>query len=179
MPVQIPTGYYERLAQIESNNQLYARARTSTASGLYQFIRSTWERLGGTWGSDGSKAFGGLRPSKAVQDQMIEKLTQQNAGALTRAGIAINKATLYAAHFLGVGGARNILKASPNTPIEQVTNAAQRRANPSILKAGSTVGDFFAWLERKTGDAVSAVGNSGAMFPCPHCGGIIHADRAP
>lgn len=179
MSVQIPNDYYSRLAQIESNNQLYARNTKSTASGLYQFIRSTWEGLGGKWGTQSGVAFGGLRPSKAEQDRMIATFTQGNATMLQRAGISINKATLYAAHFLGPAGARNILRASPNTPIEQVTSAAQRTANPTILKPGSTVGDFFAWLQRKTGDAVSAVaGNSAAMFPCPHCGGIIHANRA-
>lgn len=177
MPI-IPNDYYSRLAQIESNNDPYARAKRSTASGLYQFIRGTWEGLGGTWGTQSGVAFGGLRPSVAEQNRMIGKLTEQNATVLERAGLAINKATLYAAHFLGVAGARNILKAAPGTPIESVTSSAQRRANPTILKAGSTVDDFFAWLQRKTGDAVSSVtGQSGATFPCPHCGGSICVSR--
>jgi len=177
----IPSDYYTTLARIESNNQLYARAPSSTASGLYQFIRSTWESLGGTWGTQSGVAFGGLRPSREEQHRMVERLTAQNASVLQRAGVLLNKATLYAAHFLGAGAAARLLAASPNTPIESVTTAAQRRANPTILKAGSTVADFFAWLERKTGDAVNAIagsGSRGATFPCPHCGEAIRADRA-
>lgn len=174
MPI-IPTDYYNRLAQIESNNQPYARAPSSTASGLFQFIRGTWEGLGGKWGTQSGVAFGGLRPSVSEQTAMVEKLTTQNANALERVGIAINKATLYAAHFLGVGGASRLLKASPGTKIEDVTTPGQRRANPTILRAGSTVADFFAWLERKTGDAVSAVtGQSGTTFRCPKCDGQLN-----
>lgn len=156
--MDIPAGYYETLARIESNNRPFARAATSTASGLYQFTRSTWEALGGTWGNNPARAFGGLRPSEAEQRQRVEQLTQQNARTLSQAGIPINAATLYAAHFLGSTGARRALAASPNTPIDQVTTDAQRRANPSILRG--TVGDFFNWLQGKTGAEVNAVPNA-------------------
>jgi len=151
---QIPNDYYTRLAQIESNNRPYVRATTSSASGLFQFIKSTWESLGGTWGNNPNQAFGGLRPSVQEQNQRVATLTNRNATALERVGIAINNATLYAAHFLGITGAKRILTASPDTPIEQVTTANQRSANPSILRAGSTVGDFLNWLRGKTGDTV-------------------------
>lgn len=146
---QIPSNYYTMLSRIESSNQIYARARTSTASGFYQFIRSTWESLGGRWGNQAGVAFGGLRPTAQEQLSMAEKLTQQNAGVLTRNNIPINNASLYAAHFLGAGAAATVLKADPNTPITAVTTQAQRTANPTILKG--TVGDFAKWLERKTG----------------------------
>lgn len=152
--MDIPSGYYERLAQIESNNRPFARAATSTASGLYQFTRSTWERLGGVWGGNSGQAFGGFRPSEAEQRRRVEQLTQENAQILRRSNIDVNASTLYAAHFLGATGARRILNAPRDTPIEQVTGADQRRANPTILRG--TVGDFFDWLQEKTGVAVDA-----------------------
>jgi hypothetical protein len=155
----IPSNYYDILARIESSNNPYAKATSSSASGLYQFIKDTWIGLGGRWGSNPNLPFGGLRPSVEEQNQRVQTLTNRNASALERVGVAVNNATLYAAHFLGIGGAKRILAADPNTPIEAVTTASQRRANPSILQG--TVGDFFAWLQRKTGSAVSFQ-NSGA-----------------
>lgn len=146
----IPEDYYPLLARIESGTRPYIKARTSSASGLYQFIRGTWIAEGGQWGPDMSLAFGGLRPSEEEQHRRARTFTQKNADFLQAAGIRINKATLYAAHFLGPNGARKILLANPNASIDTVTDLAQRRANPSILKG--RVADFFDWLERKTGD---------------------------
>lgn len=155
----IPEAYWPMLSKIESNDRLYAlppiNPRTgkpfSSASGLFQFIRSTWIGEGGQWGTDEFKAFGGLRPSAEEQLQRVKSFTAKNARDLTRAGLPINEATLYAAHFLGVAGAVRILKADVSTPVAAVTTAGQRRANPSILGGGKTVGDFFSWLHRKTG----------------------------
>jgi len=157
-PFGVSNDYYAMLARIESNNDPFARARSSTASGLFQFTRGTWEGLGGQWGGQSGQAFGGLRPDPGMQRRMVETLTGRNAGYLAQRNIPINNATLYGAHFLGAGGAASIFGADPNTPIEQVTTAAQRRANPSILRG--TAGDFFAWLERKTGMNPFRVGSA-------------------
>jgi hypothetical protein len=110
---------------------------------------------------------------------MAERLTMQNARTLQSAGVPINQSSLYAAHFLGAGAARTVLRADPSTPISAVTTAEQRRANPGVFRNIRTVGDFWRWLQQKTGEAVGAVtGQSGATFPCPHCNGVIRADRA-
>lgn len=159
----VPSDYYNLLARIESANNPNARASSSTASGLYQFTRATWEGLGGTWGNQSGRAFGGQRVPVSQQREFAERLTTQNAATLSRDGIPINNATLYAAHFLGVTGARKILGADAATPIEEVTSADQRRANPTILKG--TVGDFFNWLKRKTGDAVTSATNTANATP--------------
>jgi len=146
----IPTGYYGMLSRVESANDPYALAGSSSASGLFQFTKDTWRGLGGAWGNQSRQPFGGLRPSVSEQRSMVERLTAQNASTLARQNIPINNASLYAAHFLGPGGASRVLAADPSTPITAVTTAAQRRANPSILTGN--VGDFFGWLQRKTGD---------------------------
>lgn len=147
---QIPDDYLDKLAHIESGNRPYVKAPTSSASGLYQFIQSTWKGLGGSWGTDPSKAFGGLMPSVEEQTKKAKAYTQANADALAAALIPVTSESLYAAHFLGVGTAIRALGQSDSTPIENVTSEAQRRANPSILKAGSNVGQFKVWLARKT-----------------------------
>lgn len=151
---QIPDSYWPMLSKIESDDRPYVKAETSSGSGLYQFLRSTWLAEGGQWGPDPLRAFGGYNPSTEEQTARAKTFTQKNADALADAGIAVNKATLYAAHFLGLGAALRALSAGPGDAIESVTSAAQRAANPSILPAGGRVIDFWRWLERKTGDKV-------------------------
>jgi hypothetical protein len=57
-PDLIPDDYWPMLAKIENNNRPYIKSASSSASGLYQFIKSTWIGEGGQWGADGTKAFG-------------------------------------------------------------------------------------------------------------------------
>jgi hypothetical protein len=150
----IPDNYWPMLSKIESGDRPYVKASTSSGSGLYQFLRATWLGEGGQWGPDPLRAFGGLTPSVEEQTARAKTFTQKNADQLAKAGIVVNRASLYAAHFLGVGAAIRALGAAPGDKIESVTSVAQRLANPSILPAGSLVIDFWRWLERKTGDKV-------------------------
>lgn len=142
---QLPSGversYYTKISKIESGDNPKAKAKTSSASGRFQFIKSTWEGLGYNW----ADVFDDRK-----QWQAIEKFTAQNAAALIKGGCAINHATLYGAHFLGVAGLLKVMRGGPDAHISTVTTAAQRKANPTILKG--TVRDFTNWLERKTGD---------------------------
>lgn len=147
----IPNDYWPMLAQIESGGRPYIKASTSSASGLYQFIRSTWIGEGGTWGNDMSKAFGGLMPSEEEQLQRAKSFTQKNANYLRSKGVPINKASLYAAHFLGQITAVAVIAADVKASAEEIAGPDATRANPSILK-GKTVGQFLAWLHTKTGD---------------------------
>lgn len=147
----IPAGYFELLAKIESGNRPYVKAPTSSASGLYQFIRSTWRGEGGQWGPDMSLAFGGLKPSIEEQRERAHSFTMKNVNALRQAGVPINSATLYAAHFLGVGTAIKMLRAPRDASAAAIAGAAAAKANPSILGGGLTVNQFRQWLERKTG----------------------------
>jgi hypothetical protein len=147
----IPPGYFAMLARIESGNRPYVKAPTSSASGLYQFIRSTWRAEGGAWGPDASKAFGGLKPSVEEQTARARSFTMKNVRALQAAGVPINAATLYAAHFLGAGTAIRMLKAPLDARAADIVDGAAARANPSILGGGRTVRQFREWLERKTG----------------------------
>jgi len=145
----IPDSYWPMLSKIESGDRPYVKASTSSASGLYQFIRATWIAEGGQWGSDMSRAFGGLQPLKGEQDMRARTFTEKNANVLRKAGIPINNASLYAAHFLGAGTAVKALEGAVTDRIAEHVGLAAIQANPSILKG--TVGDFLTWLHRKTG----------------------------
>lgn len=147
----LPAAYFPLLAQIESGNRPYIKASSSSASGLYQFIKSTWEAEGGVWGTDMTRAFGGLRPSTDEQLARAKTFTGNNAVYLRRKDIPINKASLYAAHFLGAVTAAKVIGADPAASAEALAGPGATAANPTILR-GKTVGQFLTWLHGKTGD---------------------------
>ena len=147
----IPDDYWPMLSKIESGDRPYIKAGSSSASGLYQFIRATWLGEGGKWGSDMSQAFGGLRPPVAEQLARAKTFTEKNAAILKQKGIPINKASLYAAHFFGAGMAAKVIGADTDARADLIAGEAATNANPSILR-GKTVGQFLTWLNKKTGD---------------------------
>lgn len=150
-PSEIPEDYWPMLSKIESGDRPYIKAGTSSASGLYQFIRTTWLGEGGQWGTDSSKAFGGLKPSVEEQRQRAKSFTERNVVILRAKGLPINKATLYAAHFFGAGMAAKVIGADVDARADLIAGPSATSANPSILK-GKTVGQFLSWLHKKTGD---------------------------
>lgn len=147
---QLPAGYLDVLARIESNHRLHVKASTSSASGLYQFIRATWIGEGGAWGPNMALAFGGLTPSKAEQDRRVTTFTLKNARALAAAGLPVNTASLYVAHFMGVGKAVQLLREPDAARADHIAGPAATTANPSVLK-GKTVGQFIDFIAKKTG----------------------------
>jgi hypothetical protein len=142
-----PSDYRASTVARESGGDPNAKNPRSSASGLYQFTKATWRRLGGQWGPDDSKPFGGLAVSVAEQTARFNQLTGGNAGALQRAGIAITNATLYAAHFLGSPTAVRVLRAPASASLAALVGSKVMQQNPQL--AGFTVGDFRRWLEAK------------------------------
>lgn len=147
----IPADYWPLLAHIESNNRPYIKASTSSGSGLYQFLKATWIGEGGKWGNDSTKAFGGLFPSADEQLRIAKSFTAKNVPAIRKAGLAINKANLYAAHFFGVGTAVKVISADVKARADLIAGPDATNANSSILR-GKTVGQFLTWLHGKTGE---------------------------
>lgn len=156
---QIPDDYWPMLSKIESGDRPYVQAATSSASGLYQFIKSSWEGEGGAWGPTMRPAFGGLRPSIEEQLARAKTFTAKNADYLAKQGVPINKASLYAAHFFGAVTAARVIAADVKADAAALAGAAATKANPSILtrtdgdkRRGATVGEFLTWLHGKTGE---------------------------
>lgn len=147
----IPDDYWSMLSKIESADRPYVQAASSSASGLYQFIRSTWIGEGGKWGPTLRPAFGGLKPSAEEQLARVKTFTAKNAAHLQRHGIPINKASLYAAHFFGPIVAAQVIGADVNARADLIAGEGATDANPSILK-GKTVAQFLTWLHGKTGE---------------------------
>lgn len=156
--MSIGQSYYDLLAKIESSNNPNAKAPLGSASGLYQFTRGTWEGLGYAW----DQVF-----NVDLQNKAVQTLTTSNASILSRAGVAINNATLYAAHFLGAGTAVKALSADPSASLQSVVGSKVITNNPSLK--GYSVGDFFGWLKKKTGADVSTT----SPFDAPASPGLI------
>lgn len=128
-------------AQVESGMRTDARAGTSSASGLYQFIEQSWLGVvkahgaehGLGWAADSIRQVSGGRyvVSDATTRQAILQLRNDpNAASLMAAehasdnknaledalGRQVGGTDLYMAHFLGLGGARQFLSAMQSTP---------------------------------------------------------------
>lgn len=136
-------SYAATTAGRESAGNSQAKNPRSSASGTYQFTEPTWKALGGQWGPDPSKPFGGLTPSVAEQQQRFNALTSANAGGLARAGLAATNAALYAAHVLGIGTALRVLTAAPSTNLATLVGSKVMAENPQFK--GFNVASFISW----------------------------------
>lgn len=84
-----------------------------------------------------------LPDGRPIEQFLGEAHTNRNARELEKSGFEPNGANLYLAHFAGLGGARSLLRADPNTPVERVLSEDAIKSNP-FLK-GKTVGQIRQW----------------------------------
>jgi len=132
----IDFGMLMAQAKQESGFRVDAKASGSSASGLFQFINSTWlslvQRFGEKYGVDdlaqqiGTDSSGqatvadpavrerilGLRKDASLSAALAAEYARANKGAIERAlGRPAGNAELYLAHFLGAAGATAMVKA--------------------------------------------------------------------
>ena len=145
----------DRIVGVESGGNANAKNPNSTATGAGQFIESTWLAMFKKYFPERAQtmtdaAMLELRKNADISRQMVELYAQENAEFLQRMGVQLNDANLYLAHFLGPQGAANLLRAAPNTPVDQILGADQINANRSILQ-GKTAGQVQLWAQGKMG----------------------------
>ena len=155
--------YMMALADTESGFDTDARASTSSAQGLFQFVTGTWlemirdhgaryglgEEAASVKGRNGAITVSGpmrervlaLRSDPRVAALMAAELVKRDRGRVeAKVGRALSAAELYVAHVLGSAGAGRFLSLSSEKP-EAVAERAFRgaaRANRSLFtrKAG-------------------------------------------
>ncbi|TGX53220.1 lytic transglycosylase domain-containing protein [Sphingomonas gei] len=160
----IDFNYLLGQAQVESGMRANARATTSSATGLYQFIEQSWLGVikdhgaehGLGWASDSIRQTAGGRyvvSDSATRRAILDMRSDPGTAALMAAEHASdNKAALeqrldrpatgtdlYMAHFLGQGGAAKFLGAMAANP-ERIGAAmfpAAARANRGIFYASN------------------------------------------
>lgn len=151
----IGDGYYAAIRSAESGGNDNARNPTSTATGRYQFVSGTWSQLMRDRPDLGLTTDG--RTDPAQQERAIRAFTEANAQMLVRGGVAITNGTLYAAHFLGAGGALKVLTAPMTAAVSDIVGPAVVRANQFL--SGMSVADFISWSEKKAGGTPMPMGN--------------------
>ena len=195
-------GYLLAQAKLESNLDPKARARTSSASGLYQFIDQTWlrtlDRHGEALGfgreaaairTDGGRArivdgdmrshIMALRFDPRASALMAGALASDNRAALSDAlGRDPQPSELYLAHFLGQNGATRFLETlsrAPDTKAAAILPAAARANRPIFYSGGAarSVSQVMALMEGKMARAMA--GNSALPegdMPMPAIAGV-------
>ena len=107
--VGVDRGLMYAMANQESHFDPNAKPGTSSAKGIYQFIDSTWNEM--------VKKYGTTYPilkQKGADDPEASALAgalfiKENSDTLTKYKIPVNATNIYAAHFLGAGGAVKLL----------------------------------------------------------------------
>lgn len=131
-------AYLMEQAAVESNFDHDAKAKTSSATGLYQFIESTWLNMvknhGDKYGLGAAAdaidkngrvndpemraAILDLRNDPKIASLMAAELASENKAHLERNYDGeIGSTELYLAHFLGAGGASAFLNATKDNPL--------------------------------------------------------------
>lgn len=171
-------AYLMQKADTESSFDTDAKAKGSSAKGLYQFINSTWmqmvKRYGDKYGlgeyadkignngqvSDKAtkKEILALRDNPEISALMAGEYAGENKQSLINSGIRskdIGSTELYLAHFLGAGAASEFIKGmkhNPLTPAAQIfPKAAEANHNVFYDKTQHqrSLGDIYAMFDKK------------------------------
>ena len=192
-------------ARIESALDPAARARTSSAAGLYQFTRQTWlatlhkhgEAHGYGWASSAISGRGGrltvadpmlrqevmdLRFDPQAASLMAGELARDNAAHLLPVlGREPDGGELYLAHFLGAGGAARFLAALEHNPNQSAAALLPEAAdaNAAIFRTGGrdrSVAEVAALMDAKLARAGA---EPGMVMPHRQDFAAAHHPQAP
>jgi murein DD-endopeptidase MepM/ murein hydrolase activator NlpD len=143
----------DRIIAVESGGKADAKNPLSSATGLGQFISSTWLRMMRTYRPDlvstlSQEALLALRTDPTVSREMVRNLAREGEAYLRARGHDITAGRLYLCHFLGMEGAHVLLSADPATAAVDVLGPDVERANPTII-TGRTAAQVIDWAEGK------------------------------
>lgn len=137
-------SYYNVIKAQESGGDDSAKNPNSSATGRYQFIKSTWEQVvNSPEGQEAGLTLDG-RTDGEQNEKAIRIFTEWNSSALLRNGLKPTHGNLYAMHFLG--DATGVLKADDSELLANLLPPRVLKANP-FLK-GKDVAWFKKWVNK-------------------------------
>lgn len=152
-------NYYSRLYGRESSGNPNAQNPNSTATGLGQFLESTWmdflQKAHPEMMNLRREEALALRSNIEMSKEATRWLAQSNGDKLIKSGFQATDANVYMAHFLGIGDAMKVLGASNDRLVSTLVSSKVLNANQSVLGGGKTVGQFKSELEGKFGNEMS------------------------
>ena len=150
-----------KIIENESSGDTGAKSATSSATGLGQFIDSTWletvreHRPELAQGKTDEEILA-LRTDGDLSREMTAFYAEDNARTLEASGQEPTAGNVYLSHFLGPGakgGAVAVLSAPDDTPIENILSADKIKANSFL--AGKTTGWVKNWAAKKMGSTAT------------------------
>lgn len=157
------------MANAESSFRATAKASTSRAAGLFQFVPSTWRWMIDRYGSKYGIPVGTKPNDPRASALMAAEYIRENQQALEKSlNRGITSVDAYAAHFLGPNGALKLLTADPNATAASILPSAAAANTPIFYdqKRPRTVAEVIALLERKVSTLTpSAATNNVVRLP--------------
>lgn len=142
----------DRIIHVESGGKATAKNPLSTATGLGQFIESTWVRMMNTYRPDLARSLSradllALRFDPTISREMVKNLAREGEAYLKARGHQITAGRLYLCHFLGMEGANLVLSSPGDAQLVAVLGQGVISANPFL--SGKDVNYVVDWAERK------------------------------
>lgn len=142
----LPPGYMDLVRKRESGGNNNASNPLSSSSGLYGFTDGTFvNTMAPLMPGKSREEILALKSIPAYQHQAAEVFSLNNANTLKNAGIDPTAQNLYLAHHFGAGGATKLLKADPNTPLNQIFGPEVFKANPYMNNIADAQGLINKW----------------------------------
>lgn len=149
------------MAAIESGFNATVKAGTSSATGLYQFIKSTWDTMIKKYGAKYGIAPGTPPTDPRANALLGAEFLKENAAALKGVKPQLTDTDLYLAHFLGAGGAKKLLSANPSAIAAQIMPEAANANRPIFYDKSDrprTVAEVYQEVNRRVREAGAKFG---------------------
>jgi hypothetical protein len=174
-------GLIDSIIGVESGGNPNARNPNSSASGLGQFIDSTWlatirQARPDLAGKSDAELLA-LKTDPQLSREMTQAYADQNQAFLTKNGLPVTPGTTYLAHFAGPEGAMKILQADPNAPATSILGRKVAEANPFLSKM--TARDLQAWADKKMGGSAAQPQPAPASPAAPPSAPLAMPQQAP